>query len=334
MAVTREVIYLAGVEIACRADGYLPMSFLRAGGKTYKDLRRDFQRKGRISQLLKAQAARANLPVVATSEDFSVRGLLEVNAKTKNHFRGFLHPRAAFVLTHSWFLPEIANEVIDYLSRFLSGDLRLVQDLLSLSDARRGTRSFATITSSPDNGSITAAEHRAAHVACAVETVGAQRPRDPTTICLTSTVSKCPQTQDVLVRSEWIGQTGIIDRLWDALEDVQRHHALGDVLRSVYFIRRGETPEVKVGYSRDPMFRLSQLQCGNAIRLQMEHQVRTQHYRALERALHLHLTAKGIHLRGEWFRLPIGTEYSSIVDDALGQHEGERSDGDEGEGSP
>ncbi len=48
--------------------------------------------------------------------------------------------------------------------------------------------------------------------------------------------------------------------------------------------------------------------------------VPTQRYRVLERWLHDHLKTKGAHIRGEWFTLPIGTDYSSIVDDAIGDH--------------
>jgi hypothetical protein len=301
------------------------MSFLKAGGKKYKDLNRDFKNRGRVSQLLGAEAAKLKICTLAKSDDFSVRGLIEVNTKTKKHFRGFLHPRAALVIATNWFAPAIATEVIDCISRFISGDLTLIPDILSISDAHRGTRSFATITSSPDDESVTVAAHQAAHVACAAETVGTA------TTYRKSTVSKCGRTQEVLVRSEWMEPTGIIDRLWNALEDVQRHKALGDSHRSVYFIRRGETPEVKVGYSRDPMSRLGQLQCGNAVHLQMEHQVSTQRYRALERWLHVHLKTRGAHIRGEWFMLPIGTDYSSIVDDAIGDHEDVGSDEDEGE---
>ena len=100
---------------------YLPMSFLQAGGKTYKDLRRDFERKGRVSQLLEAQAAKVTIVTLGKSDDFSVRGLIEVNTKTKNHFRGFLHPRAALVIAISWFKPEIADQAIDwYLLPLLS----------------------------------------------------------------------------------------------------------------------------------------------------------------------------------------------------------------------
>jgi uncharacterized coiled-coil protein SlyX len=89
----------------------------------------------------------------------------------------------------------------------------------------------------------------------------------------------------------------------------------------VYFIRRVGTPEVKVGFSRDPTFRLRRLQCGNACDLRIEYEVPTYRYRILERRLHAHLKAQGVHIRGEWFTIPAGTDYGSIVDDAIGDHE-------------
>jgi hypothetical protein len=144
--VSREILRLAGVEIMCRSDGYLPMSFLRAGGKTYKDLTRDFERKGRVSQLLEAQAAKVTIVTLGKSDDFSVHGLIEVNTKTKKHFRGFLHPRAALVIALNWFKPEIASEAADWYYRFLAGDASLVHAVADRVDLVHGTKSLLTRT--------------------------------------------------------------------------------------------------------------------------------------------------------------------------------------------
>jgi hypothetical protein len=38
----KAVLTLAGVEVVLRADGYIPMTFLTAGGKQYKNLSLDF----------------------------------------------------------------------------------------------------------------------------------------------------------------------------------------------------------------------------------------------------------------------------------------------------
>ena len=65
----------------------------------------------RLSQLLEAEAAKVKLFTLAKSDDFSVRGLLEVNTKTKKHFAGWLHTRAALVIAICWFEPSIALHI-------------------------------------------------------------------------------------------------------------------------------------------------------------------------------------------------------------------------------
>jgi hypothetical protein len=82
----------------------------------------------------------------AKSDDFSIRGLIEVNTKTKKQFRGFLHPRAALVIALSWFKPEIASEAIDWYYRFLAGDASLVHDVADRVDMVHGTKSLLTRT--------------------------------------------------------------------------------------------------------------------------------------------------------------------------------------------
>ena len=79
ISVSREILRLAGVEIICRPDGYLPMSFLQAGDKTYKHLRQDIERKGRVFRLLEAEAARVTIVTLGISDDFSARGLIEMS---------------------------------------------------------------------------------------------------------------------------------------------------------------------------------------------------------------------------------------------------------------
>jgi hypothetical protein len=142
----KAILTLAGVEMDLRADGYVPMSFLHTGGKRYKDLMQDFQNKGRLSQLLEAEAAKAEISALATSDDFSARGLIEVNTKTKKHFRGFLHPRAALVIATQWFKPQIASDVITWYYRFISGDASLVHDVADRVDLVHGTKSLLTRT--------------------------------------------------------------------------------------------------------------------------------------------------------------------------------------------
>ena len=110
-----------------------PQKNLKAGGKQYKDLVRDFKNNGRLSRLLEA-------------EDFSDRGLIEVNTKTNKHFVGWMHPRAALVIAICWFEPSIASEVIGWYYRFLSGDASLVHDVADRVDLVHGTKSLLTHT--------------------------------------------------------------------------------------------------------------------------------------------------------------------------------------------
>ena len=82
--------------------------------------------------------------ILATSDDFSAKGLIEVNTKTKKHFRGFLHPRAALVIAVHWFKPAIASEVTGWYYRFISGDASLVHDVADRVDLVHGTKSLLT----------------------------------------------------------------------------------------------------------------------------------------------------------------------------------------------
>ena len=143
---SKAILLLAGVEIQLRPDSYFPMGFLEAGDKRYKDLMRDFKNNGRLSQLLHAEAAKLNLPTLAKSDDFSARGLIEVNTKTNKHFKGFLHPRAAHVIALNWFKPEIASVASEFFYRFLAGDASLVHDVADRVDLVHGTKSLLTRT--------------------------------------------------------------------------------------------------------------------------------------------------------------------------------------------
>jgi hypothetical protein len=146
IAAANAVLLLAGCEMECRADGYVPIEFLEAGGKRYKDLRQDFKRKGRVSQLLEAEASRATIVALGISDDFSVRALVEINTRTNKHFKGFLHPRAALVIATQWFAPGIACEVINWYYRYLTGDATLVHDVAKRVDEVHGTKSLLTRT--------------------------------------------------------------------------------------------------------------------------------------------------------------------------------------------
>ena len=129
-----------------------PQKNLKAGGKQYKDLVRDFKNNGRLSRLLEAEAAKVKIFTLAESDDFSARGLIEVNTKTNKHFVGWMHPRAALVIAICWFEPSIASEVIGWYYRFLSGDASLVHDVADRVDLVHGTKSLLTHTVADKDG--------------------------------------------------------------------------------------------------------------------------------------------------------------------------------------
>ena len=75
--------------------------------------------------------------------------------------------------------------------------------------------------------------------------------------------------------------------------------------RAVYVMEGAELGAVKVGYSYDPAKRLMDLKRSVPFELVMrglvfgeDHQIA-----ALERDVHDRLKSKGVHLRGEWFKL-------------------------------
>ena len=60
-------------------------------GAASKDVMRNFNRNGRLSQLLDAEAAKVNLPTFAKSDDFSARGLIEIQLQHPSPEHGQFH---------------------------------------------------------------------------------------------------------------------------------------------------------------------------------------------------------------------------------------------------
>ena len=307
-AAAKAILTLAGVEIQPRADGYIPMSFLKAGGKRYKHLSHDLKVKGRLSKLLDAEADRLAIVTRATSDDFSAKGLIEVNTKTNRYFMGYLHPRAALMIATQWFNQSIASEVADWYYRFLVGDTSLVADVVAASDRSNRTTTMATLTVA--DASVDGAILRDVHEKTSYQHCKAKR----RTACMISRVSKRPRTDEILVTTCVLKETDILDRLWEsvttATDDSDEDDE--DDCRSVYFLRSGATSAVKVGYSKDVCRRLRALQTGNEHLLGLEYFVATTKYVQLERQLHAFLRDQGLHIRGEWFQLVVGSDYADI----------------------
>ena len=64
------------------------------------------------------------------------------------------------------------------------------------------------------------------------------------------------------------------------------------------------------------MARLAALQTANAHLLVLELCFPTPTHRETESQLHQYLTSQGRHVRGEWFRLPKGTNYLQLLNDS------------------
>ena len=303
---SKAILLIAGVEICPRTNGYLPMAFLQAGGKQYKDLTRDFNRNGRLSQLLDAEAAKVNLPTFAKSDDFSARGLIENNTKTKKHFVGFLHPRAAHVISLNWFPPPIASLCSEWCYQFLAGSVAFAKEVLDQADASNCTKSLTTRTTvdahEPD------ASLAAAHIAAATAHGEAME----TGLCTNFLASegKRRRLDDTLVFDlSFVESLSLLDQRWDMVRDPPAK------CKYVYFLRMEGTQYVKIGFSADVQARLRHLQIGNAIPLKLEYKFKTQSFREHESSLHCHLHA--CHVQGEWFKLPQHTDFPHLVSETL-----------------
>ena len=147
-------------------------------------------RKGKkMTNWRRNQKTCAYLLAISTTTGIPVHRLVE--SKAGNHLFGggtWIHPETAIHLA-MWVDDVFAAGVVQWTCRFITGDLTLVNDLVSASDAIKGTRSFATITSTADDGCITPDVHLTTHTACASAMVDCKREREckPTWICALGT---------------------------------------------------------------------------------------------------------------------------------------------------
>jgi hypothetical protein len=115
--------------------------------------------------------------------------------------------------------------------------------------------------------------------------------------------SKVRKSSDgtVTIQSHWLEATIDIDKLWDSMREEIPSPASDR--RFVYFIRAGDSDMVKIGFSSDTLSRMTHLQTGCPLKLQLEFSVLTPDFRIWERVLHRYLNKDGKHVRGEWYRL-------------------------------
>ena len=231
--------------------------------------------------------------------------------------------------------------MIRWTARYLSGDRTLLQPLVAAADLRENTTTLVTSTI-VSKGVITTPHVLGLHTKMAKQHTDAiqiqldLRQADPKVTEATSRkrpAAEIEALEDKLVASgicrhadlrvfesrvhkkrrgtqvysEFIQQTADVDRAW---EPEPRELKSG----SVYFVRLLGSPFVKVGLTGQPMYvRLGQLQTANPHKLQTEFQFLTPHCSRFETSLHAYLKKHDKHVRGEWFRLPPGTDYFKLV---------------------
>ena len=70
---------------------------------------------------------------------------------------------------------------------------------------------------------------------------------------------------------------------------------------------------MKIGSTTGPLkTRVSELQVGNAAKLIVEMEFKTPRFTYYENSLHKYF--QGNHIRGEWFKIPLGVDYAKVID--------------------
>ena len=272
-----------------------------------------------IANWKKNKSTHAYLKALAKQEGLNEHELV---VSTSGHGGStWIHPEAAIHLA-LWVSPELGCFVTSLMRRFFAGDMTLVKDLVSNSDAIRGTTTLVTMTATKDSDENLGLAQ--AHAVCAsshAEEYSKRRKLDHSSIedvsCIYSTVERDPHTDVTYVRSEWMQRTIDLDAIWNAIEGSGTDD---DGVRSVYFLREIFTNRVKVGFTKNLIQRMRTHQCGNAGDLVLEFQLETSNYREVEACIKKYLTHSGLHIRGEWFFLNAVCDYKRIVETASKHH--------------
>ena len=228
----------------------------------------------------------------------------------------WIHPQAAIHLA-MWISPAFAVHVIRWTARFLTGDLGLVRELIGIKNRIHRTITMVTITSTHDSSSPDILSHTHM-VGSRYQTEEYQRSPTEKKLCLFSNV-QAPNIHTLTIHSEWIQEhTSELDTLWNLsrIEDLYENDELFKI-QTIYFIREAHYSTVKVGFTRHLAQRMARLQCGNSNQLKVVFEYGSSNCRDDESRIHSYLTALKWHIRGEWFTIPIDTDYLSVVRDAL-----------------
>jgi hypothetical protein len=249
----------------------------------------------------------------------------------------WIHPYVAIDLA-MWCSDEFYFEVIQWTSRFLSGDLNTIRVAIANRDAVQGTTTLVTTTTVPP-ATMSAADHADLHDRMTQQhttTVRAQHAQrfgdshqvDDTSsnhlpregwpvelsddVCMFTTTVQATTDAGPVVQSQWRRLSTPTSSACPTRPSKEATPTQG----VVYFIRAGDTDQVKVGYTEDLPTRLSTLQTANALSLAVECQFLTSEFVAMEKTLHRCLDQEDRHIRGEWFQIPTGYAYHALIRDA------------------
>ena len=247
------------------------------------------------------EAVKVTFLTLGKSDDFSVRGLIEVNTKTKKHFRGYFHPRAAMVIALNWFEPVVASHAMEWLYRYLTGDISLAKDIFDRADAANNTKSLTTRTTvetdEPD-AKLLLAHSSSTSLHC--DAASLER-----TSFLVSTGKRKRPDNDLIFEASFVESLTLLDKRWDLTKEPKTKQ------KYVYFLRMKGTLFVKIGFASDVLTRLRHLQIGNAVQLELEFKFKTKRFRELESRLHR--ISQNCHVQGEWFSFAPETNFSQLV---------------------
>ena len=270
----------------------------------------------KIAQWHMNKETQAFLEALSLRTGIPVKRLVQTSTARSDRGGGtWIHPEAAIHLA-MWIDPSLAVQVIQWTSRFFSGDPSIGKEITDLADERNETLTITTQTTIPRHlvNTIDLAVHAhmaTAHVRDLVAGAGGGAANsswhtDMRTLHSTASL----QGTDVHLDSVWLQRMEAVAR---ELHSEPRHTPPAEV----YFIRAGATDLVKVGCSANVAQRLSSLQTANGEELKLEYSFMSTRAREHELAFHRHLAHA--HVRGEWFRLPSGYDFAALVKDVAAQ---------------
>jgi hypothetical protein len=278
----------------CQATNKQLHKYTKQVGRQHSKISRN------LAFLAEQLTSKHNRPYVLS--DYDPTALIFTRRGRGNHT--WVHPLVAIDLA-MWCSKEFHYSVLLWTCRFLSGDPDAIRVAISNRDAVRGTTTLVTTTTVPPC-TMSAADHANLHDRMTQQhtsTVRAQHAQrfgdshqvDDTSstyppgegwpvdlgddVCMFTTTVQ-PTTDAVpIVQSQWRRLSTPTPSACPTTPSKEATPTQG----VVYFIRAGDTDQVKVGYTEDLSTRLSTLQTANALFLVVECQFLTSEFVAMEK---------------------------------------------------